>query len=550
MRFDLEHDWQGNMSTPRARVGERTKTHLLIVLCALWICIGLIGHSPWKPFESNTVSTILTMFETGNYVTPTSASSNAMLNPPLYYVVAAGLSTILSPILPLHDAARISSGVWMLITLLMIGMSGRELWGKGIGRQTSFVFIACIGLILNAHTLMPAVSSLTALAMAFYALGLQKRRPYRASGLLAASLVIGALSTGLIPLLTIISCTLLLPILFQYWRNKSFAAVVGLAYLAAFPVILAWGMLAYYTEPDLFLTWWQTSLNQFQVQHHLAVLNTLAWYAWPALPLAIWGVWRYRAQLLRLNRFQLMLTFFGVTWFFAGFGNDRNEIAALGLLIPLTSMAGGSIETLKRGLAASMNWFGLILFGLMSGGIWLGWLAMMTGSPAKMKERLTYLSGLNKLPFSMTMLIIALAITLIWLSSILRSQQTSRSSATNWAIGMTCVWTLLMTLWLPLIDSARSYQAVMTSLKAAMPAQYACINSQRLGAAQRDLLHYHANLKTYAFETEQQFNCDLLLVQDDKNRDKIMPDDYWTLIWSGKRISDRSESFRLFKRTN
>jgi 4-amino-4-deoxy-L-arabinose transferase-like glycosyltransferase len=174
----------------------------------------------------------------------------------------------------------------------------------------------------------------------------------------------------------------------------------------------------------------------------------------------------------------------------------------------------------------------------------------MTGSPAKIKERLAYLSGLNKLPFSMTMLIIALAITLIWLSSILRSQQTSRSSATNWAIGMTCVWTLLMTLWLPLIDSARSYQSVMTSLKAAMPAQYACINSQRLGAAQRDLLHYHAHLKTYAFETEQQFNCDLLLVQDDKNRDKIIPDDYWTLIWSGKPISDRSESFRLFKRNN
>jgi 4-amino-4-deoxy-L-arabinose transferase-like glycosyltransferase len=550
MRFDLEHDWQGNMSTPRAHVGERTKTHLLIVLCAVWICIGLIGHSPWKPFESNTVSTILTMFESGHYATPTSASTNAMLNPPLYYLVAAGFSKVLSPLLPLHDAARVSSGVWMLITLLMMGMSGRELWGKGVGRQTSFVLIACIGLILNAHTLMPAVSSLAALAMSFYALSLHKRRPYRASGLLAASLAIGALSTGLSPLLTILACMLVLPLCFDQWRTKSFVAVVGLALLAALPIILGWVFWAYHTEPDLLIAWWGASLNQFQTHHHLAVLNTLAWYAWPALPLAIWGIWRHRNQLLRLYRFQLMLVFFLAVWVFAGFGSDRNEISALGLLIPLTSMAGGSIDTLKRGLAASINWFGLILFGLMSGVIWAGWFAMMTGSPIKLKERLSYLSGLNKLPFSMIALIIGLSITLIWLSTILRSQHSSRASATNWAVGMTCVWTLLMTLWLPLIDSARSYESVFTRLKAAVPKQHACITSIRLGAAQRDLLHYHTNLKTYAFETEQQFNCDLLLVQDDKNRDKFIPDRYWTLIWAGKRLSDRSESFRLFKRND
>ena len=70
MRFDLDHDWQGNMSTPRAKVGERAKTHLLLVLCAVWLCMGLVGHAPWKPFESHAISSIKTILDTGNIIAP------------------------------------------------------------------------------------------------------------------------------------------------------------------------------------------------------------------------------------------------------------------------------------------------------------------------------------------------------------------------------------------------------------------------------------------------------------------------------------------------
>ena len=213
-------------------------------------------------------------------------------------------------------------------------------------------------------------------------------------------------------------------------------------------------------------------------------------------------------------------------------------------------MAGGSIETLKRGTAAALTWFGLILFGLMNVLIWLGWFAMLTGSPVKIKARLTFLSGMQQLNFSIVAFTIAAAVTLTWLVAILRSQHTNRSSATNWAIGMTAVWTLLMTLWLPMIDSARSYRAVFTSLKQALPTKFACITSNDIGDAQRDLLHYFANVKTQEIETNGSLNCDMYLIQDEKNRAKVEPGPDWKLIWSGKRISERRESFRLFQRIN
>jgi 4-amino-4-deoxy-L-arabinose transferase-like glycosyltransferase len=547
MRFDLDHDWQGNMSTPRARVGEKAKTHLLIALCAIWLFMGLIGHSPWKPFESQSVSIIKSIIEGGSWLTPMAVSHHTLQDPPLYYIVAAIFATLLSPILSLADAARLSSGVWMLITLLMVGMTGRELWDKGIGRQTTFVFIGSIGLVISAHTIMPEISNLTGLATAFYALALFKRRPYRAALLLGLGIGISFLSKGLSPLFIILTTCLILPILFAHWRSKNFVLVVGLALLIASPFLLIWPILCQYYAKEAFTVWWDYSLTDFKSLNHLQFLDKLLWFAWPALPLALWGTWRYRSQLLDKPSFQLILIFFLTTLGLIGLSSDTNNVYALPLLIPLTAMAGGSIETLKRGAAGALNWFGLILFGILSFLIWLGWGAMMTGQPAKIKERLIFLSGLHKLDFNILAFIFATAITLIGVFSILRSKHSNRSAATNWAVGMTCVWTLLMTLWLPMIESARSYKDVFTSLKQALPQDYACITSNHLGASQQDLLHYFANVKTLPFETEQRLNCDFYLIQDDKNREKINPGQDWKLVWSGKRVSERKESFRLFQ---
>ena len=548
MRFDLDHDWQGNMSTPRVKVGERAKTHLLLVLCAIWLFTGLLGHSPWKPFESHTISTVKTILDTGNLIAPTSASDADIANPPLYYLSAAATAHVFAAVLPLHDAARLASGLWMVITLLVIGMTGRELWGKGFGRQTTFVFIGSLGLVLSAHTLMPAVSTLAAIAIAFYALALSKRRPYRASILLGLSMGTGFLSTGLQPLAIIVFTCIILPCLFSAWRSASYIKFLVVAILIASPLLFAWPLICQHFYPGLFDHWWLASLRQFRHGRHLYFLRTLLWYAWPALPLAVWGGWRYRKQLLIKPKFQLIITFFTVAWIVIGFGY-KNEVFALPLLVPLTIMAGGCIESLKRGTASALNWFGLILFGLISGLIWLGWISMMTGNPAKLKERLLFLSGLVKLPFSLIAFISALVVSLIWLLAILRSQHSNRSGATNWAIGMTAVWTLLMTLWLPMIDSARSYETIFTDLKQALPNKFACVTGNHLGKAQRDLLHYYANLKAQTVETEGALQCDLYLIQDERDRQKVEPGKDWKLIWSGERAAERRESFRLFKHT-
>lgn len=548
MRFQLDHDWQGNMSTPRARIGENAKTHLLLVLCAIWILFGLTGHAPWKPLEPASITIIKSMLEGGSLIIPIAAGESSIESPPLYYLTAAISAKLLSPIFGLHDGARLVNVFWMSIVLLMVGMSGRELWARGVGRHATFIMIGTIGLVMNAHSLNAEVASLAACASGFYALALAKRRPWRASGLLGLAIAVGFLADGLVVPLILISTAVLLPTLFKAWRSVSFLKVFSTALLLAAPFIAAWLLLAHSQQPALLSKWLYSNLNSFDLSNHFYFLRILIWYAWPALPLALWGLWRHRTHLHSKPKFQLILVFFICALFILGSAANSKDISAMPLLLPLVALGAGSVEHLKRGAAAALNWFGISLFGLIGSLIWLGWIAMMTGHPAKLKERMQFLSGSNDTQLHWVMLILAVFITFIWVFTCVRAKQSNRSTVTNWAVGMTFSWGLLMTLWLPWIDAAKSYQPVFASMMQAVPASTSCINSLEIGQSQRQLMHYYTGINLQEFEKTNQLNCNYYLIQDTRGSAKMQPSDEWKLIWHGKRKADRKESFRLFER--
>ncbi|MEK9824843.1 MAG: glycosyl transferase [Methylotenera sp.] len=546
MRFQLDHDWQGNMSTPRARIGENAKTQLLLVLCAIWILFGLTGHAPWKPLETASITIIKSMLEGGSLIIPIAAGESVIESPPLYYLSAALSAKLLSPFFNLHDAARLVNVLWMSIVLLMIGMTGRELWARGVGRHATFIMIGTIGLVMSAHSLNTEVAALAACASGFYALALSKRRPWRASGLLGLALAVGFLADGVVVPLILLMTGLLLPLLFSAWRTISFVKVMSAA--LATPLIATWLVMAYLQTPTLLTAWLHSSFNGFHFSNHFYFLRILIWYAWPALPLALWGLWRHRSHLHSKPKFQLILVYFICALFVLGFASSSKDISAMPLLLPLVALGAGSVEHLKRGAAAALNWFGISLFGLIGFLIWLGWIAMMTGHPAKLKERMQFLSGSNDTELHWVMLALAILISAIWLFTCVRARQSNRSTVTNWAVGMTFGWGLLMTLWLPWIDAAKSYQPVFASMLEKIHANTQCVNSLGVGQSQRQLMSYYTNLDIREFEKTNQLDCNYYLIQDTRGTAKMQPSEEWKLVWQGKRAADRKESFRLFER--
>jgi 4-amino-4-deoxy-L-arabinose transferase-like glycosyltransferase len=289
-------------------------------------------------------------------------------------------------------------------------------------------------------------------------------------------------------------------------------------------------------------------LEAFQLHNHFYFLRILLWYAWPALPLAIWGLWRNRDKLFSKPKFQLIIIFFACSLFFLGFSAPSKDIYAMPLLLPLVALGAGSVEYLKRGAASALNWFGITLFGMIGFLIWLGWIAMATGHPAKIKERMLFLSGATNADVQWIMLLPAILVTAIWLFTCIRAKQGNRSTVTNWAVGMTFGWSLLMSLWLPWIDSAKSYEPVFTGIYKVLPTNTSCVNSLGVGQSQRMLFSYYTNINLKSVETTELLDCNFYLIQDERGVARMQPSDNWKLIWQGKRAADRKESFRLFQR--
>ena len=64
----------------------------------------------------------------------------------------------------------------------------------------------------------------------------------------------------------------------------------------------------------------------------------------------------------------------------------------------------------------------------------------------------------------------------------------------NWAAGVTLLWILAMTLWLPWLDTGKSYRSTVLDLKQHLPQQYRCIAGAELDDVHRAMLQYFGDI--------------------------------------------------------
>jgi len=536
----------------------RSTFFLLAAICLAWILPGLIGHQPWKPDEAYSFGLIYHIFQSGDWIVPTLGGEPFMEKPPLYFITAALFGKIFSFALPLHDAARLATGFFMAITLLLTGLTGRELWGKGHGRLSVLILIGCLGLLIHGHEMITDTALLDGFAIAIYGLALSRRRFALAGFWLGTGAGIGFMSKGLIAPGIMALTALLLPLVFRHWRSRNYALCLAIAFLAALPWLTIWPTLLYLRSPELFREWfWINNLGRLlgfanlgPSNDHVFYLKNLPWFAWPALPIALWTLWQGRRSLFGQAEVQLVLAVFLVMLGVFSLASDARELYALPMLLPLSLLAAPGVDTLRRGAASALNWFSIMTFGFIAGVFWFYWFALISGHPASQTERLLrlqpgYTPAFEPLHFS-----IALLATLAWLFIIFRARYLPRNprSVLNSATGITLVWIILMTLCLPWIDAGKSYLSMIASLQQALPARHACISSSNLGEPQRALLEYYADILTRRTETHRGIECNLLLVQGFAKNPNAPPGPEWNKIWEGNRPGDRLERYWLFQR--
>ncbi|MDO9102922.1 MAG: glycosyltransferase family 39 protein [Candidatus Nitrotoga sp.] len=528
------------------------KAWLLALLCAVWLGTGLVGHDPWQSDDAYSFGLVYHILQSGDWLVPTLADEPHMDKPPLFYMTAALFAKLFSPLLELHDGARLASGFYTALTLLFIGLSGRELFGRSRGWPAAIILIGCLGMLVRSHELITDLALLTGCAMMLYGYTLSLRRTLLAGMLIGNGIGIGFMSKGFIAptLFVLISAALLL---FRTWRMRSFLSSLGIALLFALPWLTVWPFLLYQRSPELFMEWfWTLNIGHWfgyiqggDYAEALYYVKILPWFAWPAMPLAAWAVWEARRRVLHEAEFQLLLVSFFVMLLTLSALPNIKEVFALPILLPLALLANAALPTLRRGAANALDWFGIMTFGFVAILMWWGWAGLLRDNHAKITRWLKdYQPGFEP-AFHAPTFWVALTFTVLWVLLVWRVGRSMRRAVLNWASGVTLLWVLAMTLWLPWLDNGKSYRGMVVSLKQAMPQHHGCVASLDVGDTQRAMLQYLGNITTHK---QAQRVCDLLLVHGGRATRLAEEERAWVKLWEGNRKGVKSEPFRLYQR--
>ncbi len=122
----------------------------LAVLLVVYIFTGLIGHDPWKTDDAVTIGIVHDLLTNGNWLTP-GLAGHIYPDAPLYYWMAAASSLTFSWLLPVHEGARLASGVCTLLALCFIWLAARELHGREAAPAAPLLLAGSIGFLFHAH---------------------------------------------------------------------------------------------------------------------------------------------------------------------------------------------------------------------------------------------------------------------------------------------------------------------------------------------------------------------------------------------------------------
>src|SRR5574343_642862 len=216
--------------------------------------------------------------------------------PPLYYWTAALTGKLFGWLLPLHEAMRIASGIWVALALTGLYYAGRELYGEDNAAASPLLLAGCAGLLLHAHDAQPMLVAVAAFAGGLGAMATLTRQPRLGGIFYGISLAACFLGTGIAPTIALLS----LAPLTLWLSNDRPGTIRGLLIAAevALALSLPWPLLLLNIEPARFHAWLATELAPFKTPFSLSGLGRftsfLPLFAFPALPIAGWTLWLRR----------------------------------------------------------------------------------------------------------------------------------------------------------------------------------------------------------------------------------------------------------------
>ena len=551
---------------------------VLFTLCLAYILPGFMGRTPWKSDDMEAFGFMLHLAqafgpEAVSWLKPSLLQQTDPLSALLPYWLGAWAIQIAPAILPIDIAAHLPFMGLLSLTLGATWYGVYALARSPAAQPVAFAFggearpadyaravadggllalLACLGLARLSHEATPALAQLAFSALLFFALANLARK--RLAALISACVAILGLALSGAPALAMIFGVggALIMALDTHRPSALRVRRVDVAWV----LIICLACAAITTTLGL----WRWRMAYSHVFELKAMTRLMLWFTWPAWPLAIWTLWRWRYQLKDIfanPHLSLPVWFVSVaiasTWL-SGL-SDRSLLLALPAMATLAAFA---LPTLRRSVSALIDWFTLLFFSASAVIIWIVWLSMHTGWPAQPAINVARLAPGFTPQFSAFAFVIALLATLAWASLVKwragKHQSVIWKSMAMPAGGATLCWLLVMTLWLPLLDFARSYAPLVEKVRSMM-GETQCVHFYGLTRSQGAAFEYHGQIKLIPLpnakspKTSELTKCPWLIVdtQSSHTLAKDVDLSLWVQHATVRRPSDNNEDIVLFR---
>ncbi len=542
----------------------------LLLLCLAYAVPGLIGRAPWKSADMASFGYMLEMAR-GNtlWMDPMLLGLRPEADGLLPYWVGAWAIRTFDGWLEPAMAARLPFfamlGVAMAATWYAVYFLARKPQAQpvafafgGQAKPTDYAraiadggllaLIASLGLAQLAHEITTSLAQLCFTALTFYAVAaIGHRRWTPGIGIFAG---ISGLALSGAPALAVLFG---LGSMALHGLAPDNARPNGVKWRAV-TLIAAATLVAAVLASTLDLWRWRILLPQDAGSKDWRTLaRLLLWFTWPAWPLVVWTLWRWRLQIFSrsVNLHLALPLWFAVVTLTATLTTKPADRALLLALPALATLAAFALPTLQRSVAALIDWFTLLFFTGCGVVIWVIWVAMQTGFPRQAAANALRQAPGFEASFSMAEFLIALGATLVWARLV--HWRAGRHRAALWksmvlpAGGAALCWVLLMTLWMPLLDFVRSYTVVVHNVSTVVGTP-ACIQEMGLSREQIAAFQYHGGFKILS--NPFQARCEWLLVNPDPRTDlpSRVNSRQWQLAATIRRPSDKGDDVVLFRR--
>ncbi|HEY0857592.1 MAG TPA: hypothetical protein VGE16_11060 [Albitalea sp.] len=539
------------------RAAQRLPRLALLLFCAAYVIPGMFGRDPWKNADITAYGYMVNVAEgRSSWLEPAigGVPADAALLP---YWLGAAFVKLLGPWLGSPLAARIPFALLLVLVLVLTWYSTYHLarteaaqplpfafggeanpidYARAIADGALLALIATLGLLLLGHETTPELAQLASVSLYLYALSAAPFRgwPPKAAVLVALPALAASGAPAVGAALGIVGT-----ILCHYSGHAPARRFVPwIAASTLLGAVVAW----------LLGAWGWRLIADVSAAQAVSTLRLLAWFTWPAWPLAGWTLWRWRRQLLNRHiAVPFGCALVSLVACVAMGGSDRALMLALP---PLAVLASFALPTLQRSTAAAIDWFSVFFFSVCALTIWVVYVAMQTGVPAQPAANVARRVVGYTPSFSLIALAFAVLGTLAWMWLV--KWRTGRNRHPLWkslvlpASGVALCWLLLMTLWLPLLDYARSYRPLIERIAQHVPRD-ACVSANALPRGQVVALEHMGRYEVDAFHPADASRCEFMLQLESRRRPKP-PIAGWTLVARERRPSDSDEVTAIYRR--